>query len=338
LIAIIGNKTHAKVGFLCSMKAAIRRKYGPPDTISIETVETPTPRENEILVRVYAATVNRTDCAVLTGKPFVMQLFTGLGRPTLPTTGTDFAGQIEAVGKQVTAFKVDDRVWGFCDIGLASHAQYLTIAEDAAVLPIPEPISYEQAAASAEGAHYAYNFINKLNLQAGQKVLVNGATGAIGSAAVQILKSMGLYVTAVCNTKNIALVTDLGPDKVIDYQREDFTQQEEPYDFVFDAVGKSTFSKCKPLLKPGGIYLSSELGPNAENLYLPLLNKIWGSKKVIFPIPADIKGSLRFTQNLLEKGQFKPVIDRRYPLEKIAEAYKYVMSGEKTGNVIITLD
>lgn len=320
------------------MKAAIRRTYGPPETITIETVETPAPKENEILVRVHAATVNRTDCAVLTGKPFVMRFFTGLGKPKSPTTGTDFAGQIEAVGKQVTAFKVGERVWGFLDSGLASHAQYLTISEHAAVLPIPEHISYEQAAASAEGAHYAYNFVNKLSLNAAQKVLVYGATGAIGSAAVQILKSMGLYVTAVCNTQNIEIVTALGPDKVIDYLKEDFTRQEEQYDFVFDAVGKSTFSRCKPLLKPGGIYLSSELGPHAENLYLPLLTKIRGGKKVVFPIPSDIKGSLLFIQNLLEKGQFKPVIDRRYPLEHIAEAYKYVMSGQKTGNVIITLD
>jgi len=317
------------------MKAAIRRKYGPPDTISIEMVETPVPKENEILVRVHAATVNRTDCAILLGKPFILQFFTGLGTPKSPTTGTDFAGQVEAVGKGVTSFQAGERVWGFNDSGLASHAQYLTIPEHAAVLKIPEHISYEQAAAGAEGAHYAYNFINKVALKAGQKVLVNGATGAIGSAAVQMLKSMGLYVTAVCNTPNVALVTALGADKVVDYQKEDFTRTEEQYDFVFDAVGKSTFSRCKPLLKPGGTYISSELGPHAENLYLPLLTKIRGGKKVVFPIPSDIKGSLRFIQNLLETGQFKPVIDRKYPLEQIAEAFTYVASGQKTGNVII---
>lgn len=317
------------------MKAAIRRKYGPPDTISIEMVETPVPKENEILVRVHAATVNRTDCAILLGKPFVLQFFTGLGTPKSPTTGSDFAGQVEAVGKGVTSFQAGERVWGFNDSGLASHAQYLTIPEHAAVLKIPEHISYEQAAAGAEGAHYAYNFINKVALKAGQKVLVNGATGAIGSAAVQMLKGMGLYVTAVCNTPNVVLVTALGADKVVDYQKEDFTRMEEQYDFVFDAVGKSTFSRCKPLLKPGGTYISSELGPHAENLYLPLLTKIRGGKKVVFPIPSDIKGSLRFIQNLLETGQFKPVIDRKYPLEQIAEAYTYVASGRKTGNVII---
>lgn len=320
------------------MKAAIRSKYGPPDVLSIEDVETPMPKDNEILIRVRAATVNRTDCGILWGKPFVIRFFTGLFKPTLPSTGTDFAGEIVAVGKNMTAFKVGDKVWGFNDNGLASHAQYLTLPEDEAILKIPEHITYEQAAASAEGAHYAYNFINKVNLDARKKVLVNGATGAIGSAAVQILKHMGVYVVAVCDTKNIELVKSMGPDKVVDYTKEDFTRLEEKFDFVFDAVGKSTFGKCKPLLQPGGIYISSELGPHAENLYLPLITKIRGGKKVIFPIPVNIKKSLLFMQDLLEKGKFKPLIDRKFSLENIREAYQYVDSGQKTGNVIVTFE
>ncbi len=201
------------------MKAAIRTKYGPPDVIRIEEVAIPIPKDHEILVRVHATTVNRTDCSVLSGKPIVIQFFTGLGKPKLPTTGTDFAGKIEAVGKDVTAFKVGDRVWGFNDNGLATHAQYVAISDQESVLKIPEHISYAQAAASAEGAHYAINFINKVNLNAGQKVLVYGATGAIGSAMVQILKSMGAYVVAVCNTKSVALVSAMGPDRVVDYQK-----------------------------------------------------------------------------------------------------------------------
>ncbi len=320
------------------MKAAIRSKYGPPDVLNIEDVETPTPKDNEILVRVRAATVNRTDCGILWGKPFVIRFFTGLFKPTSPTTGTDFAGEIVAVGKNVTAFKVGDKVWGFNDNGLASHAQYLTLPEDEAILKIPEHITYEQAAASAEGAHYAYNFINKVNLDASNKVLVNGATGAIGSAAVQILKYIGVYVVAVCDTKNIERVKSIGPDRVVDYTKEDFTRLEEKFDFVFDAVGKSTFGKCRPLLQPGGIYISSELGPHAENLYLPLITKIRGGKKVVFPLPVNIKKSLLYMQELLEKGKFKPLIDRRYSLENIREAYQYVDSGQKTGNVIITFD
>lgn len=318
------------------MKAAIRSKYGPPEVISIEEVKIPTPRENEVLVRVHAATVNRTDCAILGGKPWVMQLFTGLGKPKLPTLGTDFAGEIEAVGKSITAFQVGDQVWGFNDQGLATHAQYVVISSQEAMLKMPENITYQQAAASSEGAHYAYNFINKLDLTAGQKVLVNGATGAIGSAAVQILKYLGVQVVAVCDTKNVALVASLGADKVIDYTKEDFTKQSEKFDFVFDAVGKSTFAQCKPLLQPGGIYVSSELGPNAQNLYLPLITKIRGGKKVVFPFPSDIKSSLLFMKNLLEKENFKPVIDRRYPLENIREAYDYVASGQKTGNVVLS--
>ena len=330
------HKFHKKA--LKNMKAAIRSTYGPPDVISIEEVKTPAPKDHEILVRVHAATVNRTDCGILSGKPLLIQCFTGLGKPNSPTPGTDFAGEVESVGKLVTAFKAGDKVWGFNDNGLASHAQYLRISERAAVLKIPANITYEQAAASAEGAHYAINFINKVKLKVGQKVLVNGATGAIGSAAVQILKYRGIYVVAVCDTKNVALVASMGPDKIVDYKKEDFTKLNEKFDFVFDAVGKSTFGKCKPLMLPGGIYISSELGPNAENLYLPLITKIRGGQRVIFPVPYNIKGSLNYMQNLLEKGKFKPLIDRKYPLEKIREAYQYVASGQKTGNVILTFE
>lgn len=318
------------------MKAAIRTQYGPPEVISIEDVETPVPGDQEILIRVHAATVNRTDCSILWGKPAVIKLFTGFSRPRSPTPGTDFAGEVEAVGKKVSTFRVGDRVWGFNDTGLASHAQYLTIAESAAVLKMPAHVTYAQAAASAEGGHYALNFINKVPLRAGQKVLVNGASGAIGSAAVQILKHLGMYVVAVCGTKNVAPVAALGADRVIDYTQTDFTDQPEKYDFVFDAVGKSTFARCRPLLQPGGIYISSELGPNAENLYLPLLTKLRGGQRVIFPFPSNIKGSLLFMQNLLEEGKFKPLIDRSYPLEEIREAYAYAASGQKTGNVWLT--
>ena len=191
---------------------------------------------------------------------------------------------------------------------------------------------------SPEGAHYAYNFITKVKFQPGQKVLVNGATGAIGSAAVQLLKHFGINITAVCNTENIALVKSLGADRVIDYTKEDFTKDEQQYHFVFDAVGKSSFGKCKPLLLPGGIYVSSELGPGLENLYLPLITAIRGGKKVIFPFPVNVKRSILLINNLLEQGKFKPVIDRKYPLEKITEAYNFVVTGQKTGNVVITLE
>lgn len=318
------------------MLAATRSTYGPPDLLSIKEINKPTPGDKEVLIRVYATTVNRTDCSILWGKPFIIRFVAGLFKPASPIPGTDFAGRVEAIGKNVQSFKAGDRVWGFNDQGLASHAQYMTIREDKGISIIPDNITYEQAAASPEGAHYAYNFISKVKLQPGQKILVNGATGAIGSSAVQLLKHFEINITAVCNTENIDLVKSLGADKVIDYTKEDFTKDEQQYHFIFDAVGKSSFGKCKPLLLPGGIYISSELGPGSENLYLPLITAITGGKKVIFPFPVNIKRSMLLINKLLEQGKFKPVIDRKYHFTNIAEAYKFVVTGQKTGNVIIT--
>jgi NADPH:quinone reductase-like Zn-dependent oxidoreductase len=319
------------------MKAAIRYQYGTPQQLSVGEVPQPQPKANEILVRVYATTVNRTDCAVLTGWPLAIRAFTGLSKPKLPITGTDFAGQVEAIGQEVNDFKIGDRVWGFNDIGLESHAQYLCIAANGNVLKIPEHASYEAAAASAEAAHYAVNFLNKIKLHAGQRVLVNGGTGAIGSATIQLLKTMDVQVTAVCGTPHLAKVQALGTDRVIDYTAEDFTQLNEQFDFVLDAVGKSTFFKCKRLLKPGGSYISSELGPGWQNIFLALATPILGGKKVIFPLPTDIKKSMLLIKELIETGKFRPLIDRSYPLEKISEAFEYVGSGQKIGNVIIDL-
>ena len=217
----------------------------------------------------------------------------------------------------------------------------MTISEDKALI-IPENISYEQAAASTEGAHYAYNFINKVNIENGQKVLVNGATGAIGSAAVQLLKYFDVNVTAVCNTKNIELVKSLGADRIIDYTKENFTKEDQKYDFVFDTVGKSSFFKCRQLLQPGGVYISSDLGYISQNIFLPIVTPIItsliGNKKTIFPTPTDLKGSLHLIKKLIEKGKFNAVIDRKYPLEQIVEAYRYVEKGQKTGNVVITVE
>ena len=324
------------------MKAAVRTKYGSPDILNIKEIEKPIPADNEVLIRVYATTVNRTDVGILWGKPLLMRLlFTGLFKPKSLITGTDFAGKIESVGKKIKSFKVGDRVWGFGG-GRGTHAHYITISEDKSLTIIPDNITYEQAAASAEGAHYAYNSVRKVKLKSGQKVLLNGATGAIGSALLQLLKYFEATVTAVCDTKNIELVKSLGADKIIDYTKEDFTKDDEKYNFVFDAVGKSSFAKCKPLLQPGGVYTSTD---GFENLFLSFITPITGNlpgrpagKKVIFRLPTDTKGSILFIKNLLEKEKFKPVIDRKYPLEKIAEAYKYVDTGKKTGNVIINFE
>ncbi len=321
------------------MKAIVCTKYGSPDVLQLKEVEKPTPKDKEVLVRVNVTTVNRTDSAMIRAKLFfIMRFFTGLFKPNNPILGTEFAGKIEAVGKDVMSFKIGDKVFGLNDNGLSSHAQYMTILEDKALTIMPENITYEQAAASTEGAHYAFNFINKVTIKSGQKVLVNGASGAIGSAAVQLLKYFGANVDAVCNTKNIELVKSLGADKVFDYTKEDFTKDDQKYDFVFDTVGKSSFAKCKPLLQPGGIYISSELGPMAQNLFFALVTPVIGNKKVRFPLPVDCKRSVLFIKKLIEEGKFKAVIDRKYPLEQIVEAYKYVETGQKTGNVVITVD
>lgn len=320
------------------MKAVIRENYVTFEKLSIKEVDKPIPKDNEVLVKVYATTVNRSDCAVVTGVPFIMRLVIGLIKPKLSITGTDFAGVIEAIGNYVKGFKVGDKVWGLNDEGLSSHAAYMTIKEDAGIIKMHESQTFQEAAACAEGAHYAYNTIKKLNFQKDDKVLVYGATGAIGSAALQIAKHFGAYVTAVGNTKNIQLLKHLGADKTYDYLTEDFTQDEERYQFVFDAVGKSSFGVCRKLMLPKGIYVSSELGPGYENIYLPLLTKIKGGQRVVFPIPTDCRRSLLFINELIEKGEYKAVIDRTYKPEDIIDAFEYVSSGQKTGNVIIDFE
>ena len=322
------------------MKAVIYTKYGPPDILQIKEVDKPVPKANEVLIGIHATTVNRTDYATIRAIPFFARIFTGLLKPKKQVPGTEFAGKIEAVGKNISSLKIGDKVFGFDDQGSGSHAQYMTVREDKAIT-IPRNTTYEQAAASTEGAHYAYNFINKVNLKKGQKVLVNGATGAIGSAAVQLLKYFDVNVTAVCDTKNIELVKSLGASKVIDYKKEDFTKDEQKYNFVFDTVGKSSFLKCKQLLQPEGVYISSDLGYMAQNIFLPLITPIIkpmiGNKKTVFPMPTDIRGSLLLIKKLMEQGKFKAVIDRKFPLEQIIDAYKYVEKGQKTGNVVITV-
>src|SRR5688572_25373042 len=316
------------------MKAALRSKYGSPNVLSIKEVEIPTPKDNEILIRVYATTVNRTDYHIITGMPFFMRFLTGLFKPHIAITGTDFAGQIEATGKNVKSFKAGDKVIGFDFLGLRSHAHYLVVPDTKEISIIPGNITYDEAAACVEGAFYAVNVINQMNPKPGQKALVNGATGAIGSSMVQFFKFYGVYITAVCSSENNALVKSLGADKIIDYKTGDFTKDSERYDFVFDAVGKSSFGKCKRLLKKTGIYSSSG-GPNLFWLFItPLL----GGKKEIFSPPKNLKACLNFIKDLVEKGSFRPVIDRKYPIDKIAQAYEYVATGQKIGNVIITMD
>ena len=316
------------------MKAIVYTNYGAPDVLELKDVEKPTPKKDELCIRVRATSVNRTDCANLTAKPFIMRFMLGLFKPANQILGTEFSGDVESVGSDVGSFKVGDKVFGFFDGVLSSYAEYLCISETRGISTMPEGISYAQAAVSIEGAHYAYNIINKVDLKKGDNVMVNGASGAIGSATVQLLKHYGAEIVATCSTKNIELMKSLGAERVIDFTKEDFTLDSEKFNYVFDTVGKSTFGKCKRILKPGGVYISSELGPMIQNVYFALISLIFGSvpgqsgKKVKFPYPPDIKRS-----GLLVKS----VIDRSYPLEQVADAFRYVLKGQKTGNVVINV-
>ncbi|MEB8330206.1 NAD(P)-dependent alcohol dehydrogenase [Flavobacteriaceae bacterium KMM 6897] len=318
------------------MKASIRRKYGSSNLIKIENIEKPVPKDNELLIKVHATTVNRTDCAILTAQPFIMRFVLGLIRPRKIILGTDFAGEVVSIGKNVKSFKVKDEVFGFNDTGLESQSEYITSAEEN-LFPIPENINFKQAAASLEGAHYAYTFVHKVNIKSGQRILINGATGGIGSALLQFIKQYNVKTTATCNTENIKLITSLGADKIYDYTKEDFTYDTEKYDFIFDAVGKSTFGKCKPLLKDKGIYISSELGPYSQNLFYAISTSISNNKKVIFPLPYSTQHTIPYIMELLKNEKFRPIIDREYLLEDISKAYEYVLKGEKIGNVIINV-
>ncbi|MDD8018141.1 MAG: NAD(P)-dependent alcohol dehydrogenase [Bacteroidota bacterium] len=322
------------------MKAIVYTHYGPPDVLHLTEVAKPVPKEHEVLVKVHAATVNRTDCGMLRAEPFIVRFFSGLLKPTNTILGTEYAGKIEAVGNNVTAFKVGDKVFGFSGKTFGAHAEYLTARDDSPIAIMPTNMTYEEAAPSTEAMHYAWNDIRAARVQSGQKVLIYGATGAIGSAAVQLVKALGAYVTAVGNTKNMELVKSLGADEVIDYMKEDYTKIGTTYDFIFDAVGKISFGACKHLLKPRGIYCSTDLGPYAQNPFLALwclFGRLSDGKKVIFPIPVNTQKDVTFFKELMEAGKLKPVIDRRYPLEQVAEAFRYVELGEKTGNVVITV-
>jgi NADPH:quinone reductase-like Zn-dependent oxidoreductase len=320
------------------MRAAVHTRYGPPEVVRIEEVDKPTTKDHEVLIKVHATTVNRTDCACRAAKPFFMRFFTGLVGPRATVLGNEFAGVVADVGIGVTSFEVGDRVFGYNEGLFGAHAEYMSIPEGASIASMPANVTYAQAAASTEGSHYALAHIRAAKIQGGQHVLVYGATGAIGSAAVQLLKCLGASVTAVCDTGNVELVRGLGADRVIDYTAQDFTRDEQTYDVVLDSVGKSSFGQCKRLLKPGGIYISSELGPLAQNPLLAVIAPLHGGKKVLFPIPKHDQEMMGYFRELLESGKLTPVIDRTYSLDQIAEAYRYVETGQKIGNVVISLE
>jgi NADPH:quinone reductase-like Zn-dependent oxidoreductase len=318
------------------MRAAVRDRYGPPEVVRVVEVEQPAVTDHDVLVRVHATTVNRTDCGLRAAKPWIYRLFLGLRRPRRTILGTEFAGEVEAVGEEVTAFTVGERVFGFSGTAFGAHAEYLALPEGESMMAtIPEGLTFEQAAPGTEGSHYALSSIRAAKVRRGQDVLVYGATGAIGSAAVQLLKQLGATVTAVCATDQLDLVKSLGADRVIDYTAEDFTRDGHRYDVVMDAVGKSSFGRCRRLLKPGGVYLSSDLGPLSQNPLLALVTPLGRGRRVRFPIPSSDPGVMARLKELIESGAFRPVVDRSYPLDEIVEAYRYAETGRKVGNVVI---
>ena len=324
-----------------SMKAVVNTKYGSPDILEIVDVAKPVPADNQVLIRINATTVETTDTIFRGGRVLSARLATGIMKPKDPIPGSEFAGVIEAVGKAVKRFKVDDRVFGTAAPKVGAHAEYIVLQEDSAIAIVPEHMSDIEAVALHPGAMTALPFIKgAANIQPGQRILIIGASGGIGSSAVQLAKHFGANVTGVCSTENVALVHSLGADRVIDYRKEDFTRSGEQYDIVFDTVGKSSFSRAKHILKPGGIYLTTVLSPTI------LRQMMWTSKfgnrraQLVFAglRPTDEKqGYLDMLLELVASGKFRPVIDRCYPFAQIAEAHRYVESGRKKGSVVVQI-
>jgi NADPH:quinone reductase-like Zn-dependent oxidoreductase len=313
------------------VKAVVHHRYGPPEVLRLEDVERPIPKEDEVLVRVHASTVTRTDCGFRGAEYFVSRFFTGLLRPKQKIVGMELAGEVEAVGGSVREFAVGDRVFG---VKAGANAEFVCVREAGALAHMPATLTFEEAAAVCDGATIALAFIRRAALHQRQRILVYGASGSIGTAAVQLAKHFGAHVTAVCDTKHVELVRSLGADEVIDYLHEDFTQSGERYDVVFDAVGKLTFGRCRRSLRPHGVYAATD---GLRNLFFALWTSRIGDRRVVFVIPRYTKADVLLVKELLEAGKYRAVVDRAYPLEDVVAATRYVETGQKTGNVVLTV-
>jgi len=316
------------------MKAAIVTRYGSPDVVKMLDAPKPTAAAGEVLIRVHAATVNRTDCGELRAHPFFMRFFYGIRRPRRTIFGLDFAGKVEAAGAGAISFKPGDRVFGMCpSTSNGAHAEYVCVPERA-VEAMPAGMRFDEAVV-CEGAFYANAVLKRIDLKSGHRILIYGASGAIGTAMVQLAKTSGAVVTAVVATRHLELVKSLGADRAIDYTCGDFTRMGETFDFVVDAVGKTSFFQCRKLLKPGGVFAATDLGPWGQNLVLALWSSLTRSNRVVIPAPGRINGFVGFLRNRMETGKFRAIVDRRFAFAAIADAYRYVESGQKVGIVVI---
>ena len=319
------------------MKAIVYTEYVSPDVLQLKEVAKPIPKDNEVLIKIFATTVTSGDCRVRKADPFAVRFFNGLTKPQKITIlGNELAGEIEEVGKNVKLFRKGDQVFGQAGMNLGANAEYLCLSEDAALAIKPANLTWEEAAVIPFGGNTALHFLKKGNIRSGQKVLIYGASGSLGTAAIQIAKHFGAEVTGVCSTTNIELVKSLGADNVIDYTNEDFTQSGQTYDIIFDTTGKSPFSGCLKSLKQNGIYLRA-VHMALSSIVRGFWTSMTSSKKVIGGVATELKENLVFLKGLVEAGKLKPVIDRRYPFEQIAEAHRYVDNGHKKGNVAITV-
>ena len=317
------------------MKAVVHDEYGPPEVLRLEEVERPVPEDDEVLVRVHATTVNRSDCAWRAAHPFFSRAFTGLRRPKRRILGSEVAGVVEAVGATVSRFEVGDEVFGISSFG--AHAELVCVREDGPLARKPSGLTFAEAAAVCDGGIIALACLRRAALRKGQSILVYGATGSIGTASVQLARHFEAAVTAVGNTKNLELLRSIGAERVIDYTQEDFTKNGQTYDVVLDAVGKHSFRRGRRSVKPGGVYVATDLGFLWHVPLLALLTRRLGDKRVTLPIPKYTQEDVLFLAELVEAGEYRPVVDRAYPLEQVVEATRYVETEQKTGNVVLTV-
>ena len=316
------------------MRAVVQDRYGSEDVLRVEEVGAPVPAAGEVLVRVHASTVNRTDVGLRAAKPWFSRFFVGLRRPRQRIPGIELAGVVEAVGGGVTALAAGDRVFG---VRSGAHAELVCVREDGALARIPDGISFEEAAAVPDGAALALACLRKAGALEGKRVLVYGASGSVGTAGVQLAKHFGAHVTAVCDTRHVELARSLGADEVIDYLEEDFARRGETWDVVFDAVGKHSFRRSRRALAPGGVFIETDGGFMWHAPALILLTRFVGDRRVYLGITRYSKADVELLADLLARGEYRAVIDRTYPLEQIAEAHRYVETGRKTGNVVLTV-